>query len=463
MNASPFPFRERQPDGSLTPLLKMTGNTKHHKLVDMNGYTVLEDDNNWFVYATKDPATGRLKSSGLRVGKDSPSRAGLPKGLEGSNTKEKMRNLRASSSIAMSSPESQDRRLQYTGKLRNLVVLIRFKDHVNRPLPSKRDYHILMNNVGGHRTLAPTGSVRDVFKQSSFNKLDLISTVTDWITLPYTEKYYADGESGMTEKMHEGLKYALRQAVRRRGINFKDFDEDNNGKIDAITFIHSGYAAEWGKVDSYGGKSIDRIWSHKWDLQSNSFTSRGVKVNKYNINPGLWDISGSAIGRIGVIAHEIGHFLSLPDLYDGEDGGNGIGNWDLMSSSWGVDGTQTRPPIMSTWTRMELGWIQPRVIDRPGTYTVPAVANNPVAYKISKGFPNGEYLLIENRAKIGFDVNIKQPGLAIWHVDENAESKSNINEVEGYPGQSGWPRNGKHYRIALLQADGNYDLEKGNN
>jgi M6 family metalloprotease-like protein len=462
MNASPFPFRERQPDGSLTPLLKMMGNTEHHKIVDMDGYTVIEDSHKWFVYATKDPSTGRLKSSGLRVGKSSPSRAGLPKGLEEPRKMETMRNLRASPSIGLSSPESQDRRLQIAGKLRNLVVLIRFADHVNRPLPPTKHYDIIFNRRGGHSKLAPTGSVKDVFTQSSFGKLEITSKVTPWITLPHTEKYYADGDSGLTSKIKEGLLYALQKVDGMKQFKFKNFDLDNNGEIDVMTFVHSGYAAEIGARDCYGGEQIDRIWSHKWGLRS-PFISQGVKVQRYSINPGLWKVCDNEISHIGVIAHEIGHFLGLPDLYDGDDEGHGIGSYDLMSNSWGVNGMQTNPPIMSAWSRAQLGWIQPQVIDRPGKYTVPAVANNPVAFKITKGFPNGEYLLIENRARIGFDSLIKQPGLAIWHIDENAESSDRMNRMEGHPGQHNWPHNGKHYRIALLQADGNYDLERGNN
>jgi len=395
------------------------------------------------------------------------------------------------------------------GRLRNLVLLLQWSDHKERILPTREQYDILMNHNGPYSSrLAPTGSVRDVFLENSYGALNVESYVTDWIPMDNTEEYYANGEKGMTTRIHDAIRHALeyvdankeqRMPSKKKhdkdnndddndSIDFDYFDEDQDGNIDSVTFIHSGYPAEAGGSDSYGRFFEDRIWSHKWGLYEpfqskttstqttkkggRSTTGGGVRVSMYHISSGLWGLSGSEIGRIGVIAHEMAHFLGLPDLYDTDSSSAGLGNYCTMANSWGSNGQQTHVPSMSAWAKMQLGWVTPVEVVI-GTNIVEAAAiQNPVhpqVYIIQEGFPEGEFLLIENRQPIGFDMLLPQGGLAIWHIDYGSSGKYKMYDVydaqsnEGHPIQVDWPENGKHYAIALLQADGYYDLETGFN
>jgi hypothetical protein len=83
--------------------------------------------------------------------------------------------------------------------------------------------------------------------------------------------------------------------------------------------------------------------------------------------------------------------------------------------------------------------------------------------------PKGEYFLIEYRDACGFDAELRhdsdergrdRKGMALWHVDESGLMPV-THTSEGYPGDGTNPRN--HYKVALAQADGDWDLEKGRN
>ena len=72
------------------------------------------------------------------------------------------------------------RRIASNGVIRNLVVLLRFEDHDNRELPSASDISDVMNKLGGDPKLAPTGSVRDVFRLVQIGNRSFI-IICNWI------------------------------------------------------------------------------------------------------------------------------------------------------------------------------------------------------------------------------------------------------------------------------------------
>jgi M6 family metalloprotease-like protein len=458
VEASPIPFKVTQVDGT-TVKLRIRGDEYYNWLEDAKGYTVLKAKDGKYVYATLLP-DGSLGPTALRAGLAEPKAAGLKPRLLPSA---EIRQQRATSMALAAGAGPQGapaadgpQRISASGAVKNLVILCRFADHTAAQGRTQAEYDTLFNAVGGHPTLAPTGSVRDFYTENSYGTMTLQSTVIAWVTLPQTEAYYAAGSNALGTYPRNAQRMA-EDALNLADplVNFAQFDQDNDGFVDAIDIIHSGYGAET------GGGGGNWVWSHKWALPSNWTSAESnasgvrVKVRDYHSEPALWGTSGTEILRIGVVCHETGHFFGLPDLYDTDSSSEGIGSWCLMANSWGFDHTQFHPPHFSAWCKIQLGWVTPTVISS-GNFTAPQVETTPKIFKITTGYPAGEYLLVENRQPYGFENAMPQGGLCIWHIDE---AKSN-NQSEGYPGQAGWPGNNNHYKVALLQADGNYDMER---
>jgi ribonuclease HII len=94
------------------------------------------------------------------------------------------------------------------------------------------------------------------------------------------------------------------------------------------------------------------MWSHKWGLNTPKVVD-GVYVQTFTVQPEYWATPGDM--TIGVYAHELGHGLGLPDLYDVDYTSQGVGKWCLMSGgSWnGYLGNSPAHP--SAWCLKEMG------------------------------------------------------------------------------------------------------------
>mmetsp|Transcript_11951 Transcript_11951/g.30318 ORF Transcript_11951/g.30318 Transcript_11951/m.30318 type:complete len:767 (-) Transcript_11951:168-2468(-) len=494
MKASPHTFVVDQDDEQI--VLKIKGDESDHWVTNQHDFTVIQDNKGVYKVAKLSLDEKELVPSDETVG-NSPPKTTKQKDIRPRKSKKseiseavsslyvRHRRCRGGGNSCGSSedlvsksspyepsdfdsivPDGQHRRVasKSIGTLKNLVILLQFKDHKKRKLPSRQDIDVLMNSEEIDENLAPTGSLKMLYRQHSQGLLTIESEVTDWILLDNTEAYYANGRSGFVSVFHEALTFALDE-LEAKGFAFGNFDSDGDEQIDSITFLTSGYGAEWGSQDSSGARYEDRIWSHKWSILGGWKSDRtGVRITDYFVSPSLWGTSGNEIGRVGVIAHETGHFLDLPDLYDTDSSGNGLGFFCLMANSWGSDGSQLHPPGLSAWAKVQLGWTTPRtpsigvenrVSRAEGSPTVEAPDQ---AFKIGDGefgFPRGEYLLIEFRKS-----DLLIGGIVIYHVDEQQSDF----DTEGYPNQIeggiSWPSNGNHYAVALSPADGKFELEQ---
>lgn len=151
--------------------------------------------------------------------------------------------------------------LQTTGTIKPLVILVRFPDHDDRELPSIQDIEQLFVGTT-FSDLIPTGSIREYLSKNSYERLSLDVDILEWTVTDQTEAYYSNGQSGLRLETAQSM-HAVLDHWQSEGIDFTNYDADQDGVIDATIMLHSGYPAEIGGTDCVTGASEqDRIWSH---------------------------------------------------------------------------------------------------------------------------------------------------------------------------------------------------------
>ena len=195
----------------------------------------------------------------------------------------------------------------------------------------------------------------------------------------------------------------------------------------------------------------------------------------YNINPlkslkpGVFqgNTGDARIGSIGVIAHESIHSFGLPDLYDTDGEGAGMGKIAVMAAgSHGNSNTGSGwlPSFATGWSRMELSqYFHTNVIDiTQDTFDLklsPIHVENKM-YRIPHPDPQtDDYWLIEFRSDRGvnnFDRLIPESGLSISHIADNLDHHhpNDDSKPPARRGESG-------YGVSLEQKDGKFESQHG--
>ena len=87
-------------------------------------------------------------------------------------------------------------------------------------------------------------------------------------------------------------------------------DHNNDGLIDNIIIVHSGYPAEIGGNDcETGATGTERIWAHTVAFQTDQWTAPdgSIQANGYSVSSGLRGLCDGGLARIGVTTHELMH------------------------------------------------------------------------------------------------------------------------------------------------------------
>ena len=240
------------------------------------------------------------------------------------------------------------------------------------------------------------------YQSQSSGRYSVDGDVTEWVKVPFNQARYGRNYCGSIvcpttrNLIRDSLAFWVDQQLKSgktqaqvtdylKTFDVQDrYDADGDGNftepdgfIDHFQIVHAG-------GDEAAGDPIygeDAIWSHRSYAAVQAGGPGGF--TGVNIGSGLVD-QGQTIpnnptgiwvgdytiqpenGGLGVFAHEFGHDLGLPDLYDtsGNTGGaeNSTGFWTLMSSGSNIgdgspNGIGDAPVDMGTWEKLQLGWL----------------------------------------------------------------------------------------------------------
>ncbi len=350
-----------------------------------------------------------------------------------------------------------------------LIQQLRSKD-ANAKISGSREYPVVMgyftdlaniNTQGEFQTMlfsnaSGTKSVNNYYRDMSYNAMSCSGSVASWVTSGNTVAYFGGGNNGFnngtTANVYEFIRAVLTNSDATVDFSKAEYDLNHDGYVDVLWVVHAGKGGEEG--------GSDPIWSHSWSLSywsggtyfitndTSPYTGNPVRINKYIIMPertNYADGNASSTEMIGagVFAHEFGHALGLPDLYDTGTGpaGYGVGLFSLMAAgSWGGDYNSGATPVsLDVWCKRFLGWVAPLTVPSNSLYTVNSTLANSAnsSYKLSKGGSDTtrQYWLIENRWKtavgpvsnVAWDANLRGQGLGIYHIDSTYTTTTHIN------------------------------------
>ena len=438
------PIQVTQPDGT-TVTIKLHGDEWMHFNTTADGYSVVKNQQGYYVYAEK--KNGELKATSM-VAHDATKRKAnevtflqnikkyqAPEMSEEVTATKKRVEQQQRKTLAKHRAASQ-RATQYDyNNFKGLVILVQFNDKSF----SREDYatiaYDMMNqeNYTGYDNEVYTGSVRDYFSDNSGGNFNPEFDVYG----PYTVNYSQYDGNNKTDKI---LNAAINAA--NDDIDYSQYDRDGNGFVDMIYFLIAGNGS------NYSGNDSRLFWPHRSCItQNNQYVVRdGVKLWDYASSVELygWTSQPSTvhIDGIGTICHEFSHVLGLPDFYDSDYEGSGgrshdPGDWSLMASgSYFNDG---RTPVgYSLYERYSVGFTdEPEVITQIGDYTLEPLCLTQKGYRLNTPVTN-EFFLLENRQRNEFkwDAYLPGDGMLVHRVDLTNENIWWQNQVNANPSRN---------------------------
>jgi len=293
------------------------------------------------------------------------------------------------------------------GTVYGLTLLIDFSDAT--PAFSKSDIDAWLNQKG-YTQGGLNGSVRDYYFDVSNGVVDFQNEIFGFYRAKYPKSHYEGtaGYEGADELWSEVLNYF------DDSIDFSKYDNDKDGRTDAISIVYAGEAETWGKG----------LWPH---ASGSNEKRNGVTIARY-----MMTNLGTSLG-LYTFSHEVGHMLfGWPDLY-------GFGNYCIMGNS----SSPKNPVGVNDFYRADQGWI-PLVDVTPDTNAAFVAQKNGAGYRYTNPKDPKESFFWSNVQSTGRFSTIAGDGLLLLHFDKKIGTNTPPNPLS----------------LAVVQADGKKELDQ---
>ena len=441
VQACPDPATVTQPDGtSLT--IYLHGDEFMHFTTTTDGYTVVRDSQLGYVYAqTVDGALTPTQVVAHNPGERTEAEAAYLEEVakwQKPATSELVAEMRSELKALTARPKLHNYPTYDLSKLKGLVILVEYNDcsfsrddaaEVFGDMFNQRNYAGVPAYDDSTSITAYTGSVRDYFYHNSMGTYDPEFDVVGPVKIDYS--MYDARPDGSTSRTI--FRAACKAADDQ--VDFSAYDSDGDGYCDFVFFVCAGYGS------NYSGNDSELLWPHASTLSN--LVLDGVYVYRYACDVEMygWTANNTNIlSGIGTICHEFSHVLGVDDLYDtdyDESGGTSQhpGRWSVMASGSYLNYGRT-PPSYSLYERYAMGFATPTRIKSKGDYTLESIADTNMGYRIDSEV-DGEFFLLENRRKEGWDAYLAGEGMLVFRVDSTdvdvwEENDVNINPDHMY-------------------------------
>ncbi len=172
-------------------------------------------------------------------------------------------------------------------------------------------------------------------------------------------------------------------------FDWAQYDVDGDGVVDHLMVIHAGTdnSAGGGDMGNY------QLWAHSWDVYCDNDGDNRLDYGCVADDGGTPDNPDDDIlvgnythipedADIGVVVHEYGHDIGLPDYYDTSGAtSNSTAHWINMSAgSWSGDLGGSHPAPFNPWGRYFFGWEDPVRIPYTDTLEVEIGQSDPTPF-----------------------------------------------------------------------------------